>query len=239
MVKDDSKIKMKHYLDKMSFVYALFDKKSIRVSLDRLKNEESIDQELIYFKDGSKETKGIFVFGFSFFLKELENQEFKKMLGQNSLNFKIYKAYADLKLICDLKKDKKNNCGNVHVNDILGKVSWEEDNSINKPKILRRILLLSYYLGWDLQKYEESFDNDYHIKIEDYSFFNKLKQRFNLSILLPIFDDVDSFMFVNSKGDLNFVFKDRDSFTKEDVEKIVLKKFGKEFKIKDILCCEN
>jgi hypothetical protein len=239
MVKDDSKSKVNHYLNKLSFVYGLFGKKNLSVSLDRLKNEESTEQELIYFKNGGYETKGIFVFGFSFFLKELENQEFKKMLGQNSLNFKIYKAYSDLKIVCDLKKDKKNSCSNVHVNDILEKISFGNGKSVDRAKVLRRILLLSYYLDWNLVKDEESFDNDYHIQIQNFGFLNKMKQRFNLDIFLPIMEDDSSIMFVNSKGDLNFVFIDRGSFTRDDVEKIVLKKFKKEFKIGEIFCCEN
>jgi hypothetical protein len=230
MEKKDAKSNVKHYLGKLNEVHNLFNSNELSISYDQLSTKDEVEQELLYFKEDGKEKKGIFVFSFPYYIKELEDQEFKKMLGQNSLNFKIMNTYDLLKK----ESSKKKNSKGVRVNEILSRVSWKDDKLKNNPKILRRVLTLSYYLGWDLKKDKDSFDSDFFIDIKDSSYFNKQKQRFNLDVAIPINETSEYILFINLKGDLNFVFKNKCIFTKQDVENITIKSLKDTFKIKTI-----
>ncbi len=230
MEKKDAKSNIKHYLDKLNEVHSLFDSKQLNIGYDRLSNKKDVEHELLYFKQQDKEKKGIFVFSFPYYLKELEDQEFKGMLGQNSLNFKIYNAYNKLKAACECKKE----CQGVRVNDILAQISWGDNKSVNNPKILRRILSLSYYLGWDLKKDKDSFDPDFFLEIENSNFLTKPKQRFNLDVSIPIKETKNYILYINIKADIIFVFKNKDKFNKQDIEKDVIKALKDTFKIQNI-----
>ena len=89
---------------------SLFGAKELILSYDRLVgNRKKADYELLYFKLEDQEESGLFIFGYEFFLDDLKEQEFKKTIGHNSLNFKIYNAYHKLK-----KKQRK-----VKISDIF------------------------------------------------------------------------------------------------------------------------
>lgn len=228
MVKESKEL-IKHYKDKLDFVYGLFGRKSLQIGYDNLVNSEVVSQEILYFKDKLGEKKGIFVFSFPFFIRELEDDDFKKMLGYNSLNFKINQAYIDLKNACS----KKKGCKGVLVNDILNKVCVTGNNVTGRPKVLRRILTLSYYLGWNLIKSSDSIDTDYYVEIPD-DFLRKQKQRFNLDIALLLNETEEFLLFVNMKGDLSLVLKQRVEFSKEYVEGSVLPYLKGRFEIGSI-----
>lgn len=202
----------------------LFGRENLKISYDRLKKEKKVDQELIYFIDDvDMEDKGIFVFGHSFYNKELEEQEFKRLVGQNSINFKIYTAYHKLK-----KKNKK-----VKISDILNQIQDERKDSYVVHKYLNRILTLAYYLNWDLKKDKKDLEGDSFIEIPD-RYFVRLKQRFNFDLLVPVYENDSLFMFVNNRGKLNLVFKDLEEFSKRDIDKLVIPTLKRVFAIENI-----
>lgn len=210
------------YESKIQRVKALYSLDSLKIVLDRLNQKQEVGQDLIYFNDGH-EFPGVFVFGSFFYASELGEQEFKKVLGNNSLNFKILSAYKKLS-----KTQKK-----IKISDILNQIHNEKKDSLQVHGVLRRILTLSYYLNWDIQKDNSDFEGDSFIQIPDL-FMVKLKQRFNFDILSAIFEDENLFFFMNSRGKLNIVFKNKDTFSKNDIEKFVIPVLKKVFGIKKI-----
>lgn len=210
-------------LQKFDLLKGLFAKEELVISYDTLSKEQKIDQELLYFKLKDKEIKGMFVFGFDFFVKELKEQEFKKMISQSSNNFKIYHAYNSIK-----KTQKK-----VKVSDILNKLTNERKDSLVVHKYLNKILSLAYYMNFKLEKAQGDIENDYYIEIPK-NYLVKLKQRFNLDVIVSIYEDDNAFLFLNAKGVLNFVFKEKNNFEKNDIEKILLPILKKTFSIKEI-----
>jgi hypothetical protein len=212
-----------HYANKLNCISNLYDKKELKISFDRLSHEIKVDYELLYFANSVKEEKkGIFVFSYEFFLKELKDQEIKKILSHNYLNFRIHTAYYNL-----IDGDKY-----VRMNDIINYLA-KEDSSISRQEVLKRIFSLVYYHNWPLKKDENAIDPDYFIQIPP-KFKNKLKQRFNLDILLKIKDNKNVLFFVNIKGDLILALKNYSYFTKDDLKKITDKYMKKEFGIKKI-----
>jgi len=210
-------------LQKFDLLKSLFGKEELAISYDILSKEAKTEQELLYFKLKDKEIKGLFVFGFDFFVKELKEQEFKKTISQNATNFKIYNAYSIIK-----KTQKK-----VKISDILNKLTNERKDSLVVDKYLKKILSLAYYMNFKLEKAEADIENDYYIEIPK-SYLVKLKQRFNLDVIHSIYEDENAFVFLNAKGVLNFVFKKKDSFENSDIEKTLFPILKKIFSIKDI-----
>ncbi len=229
MADKDLKKSIVHYKNKFDFLGNLFGKKGLEVSFDVLNNNKSTDYELLYFNlKGDDERKGIFVFSYPFYIKELKDLEFKRLIGNNYLNFKIHNAY--------LKLCKKSKDGFVSINKIIDLVVDSDickaDSLSFKNKILKRILTLAYYHNWDLKKDNKSLDTDYFVVIPDN--FKKVKKRFDLSVLVMIGEDEDCIFYVNNKGDLIFVLKNCDKFAKKDVEAEVFSALKKHFKIGDI-----
>lgn len=219
----DFKNYMKRFEERLILINNLFDKKELCLSFDKLKSENKVDHEILYFKHNGDEDTGIFIFGFKFFLQENKEQEFKKILGQNTLNFKIYKAYKDLK-----KSQNK-----IKVTDILNHIQNERKDSLDLHKYLRRILTLAYYFNWDLVKDKKDLEGDQFIQIPD-KFLIKVTQRFNFDIAAAIYENDDLMMFMNSRGKMNVVLKDLDCFTKSDIEKLLIPTLKKVFQIKKI-----
>lgn len=215
--------KINHYSNKLNFIAELSKISKLKIIYDRLNSEESVDQELLYFKINGEEKKGIFLFSYKYFIKELNDHEFKRILGRkNMLNIIIFNAYKLL---------EKN--GFAKISDILNYINknFNEFNYVSKNNVLNRILTLAYYHNWDLRKTEDEIDSDFFISIPDN--FSKLKQRFNLENFSTIVDNSKYFFFLNGKGDLCFIFKDKDKFNKVDVEK-ALELISKELDIKSI-----
>ena len=53
-------------------------------------------------------------------------------------------------------------------------------------------------------------------------------------MVTSIYEDDKSFMFLNTRGKLNLVLKDYDSFSRKEIEKLIPKTLKKVFKIKKI-----
>ncbi len=209
----------------MGEIVDLFNKKELTISFDRLNNKNEVNHELLYFKDSDKpEIKGSFVFGFGFFVNELQEQEFKKLITQNSLNFKIFHAYKQLR-----KRQKK-----VKISEIAHKIQDKRKDSMEINSLLSRILSLAYYLNWNLEKAKKDLEGDYYVEIPD-KFLVKLKQRFNFEIIASIYENSKIFIFINPRGKLNVIFKEKDLFTKHDVEKMVVPILKKVFSIKKVI----
>jgi len=212
------------YCDRINMINSLFGVKKLSLSYDRLVgNVESVDFDLLYFKLDDLEFSGMFVFGYEFFLSDLSEQEFKRTLGHNTLNFKIFNAYHKLK-----KKFRK-----VKISDILNKIQDEKKDSGKINIILRRILILAYYLNWEIVKDKKDIEGDSFIKISE-KYLSKLKQRFDFTVVTSIYEDEKLFVFLNTRGKLNMVLKDYDSFSRVEIEKLVPKVLKKVFKIKKI-----
>lgn len=216
------------YEEKIQRINSLFGKENIGVIYDKLEHDNQVDKDLIYFNDGNKEFPGLFIFGAEFYADEMAEQEFKKVLGHNSLNFKILSAYKKV-----FQKNVQNGKNQVKVSDILNEIQDEKKDSLQVHVILRRILTLAYYLNWDLKKDENDFEGDNLIEVPD-RFMVKLKQRFNFDMLSAIYENEDLFFFINSRGKLNLVFKVKDTFSKKDVEKHVFPVLKKVFNIGSI-----
>jgi hypothetical protein len=214
---------IKHYIGKLGSIDDLYECKELRIGYDILAKSKSADHELLYFLNGAKEIKGIFVFGYDFFLKELKDRELKKVLGYNFLNFVIHSAYMRL------AKDKM---GKVKVNDIVNYVQRGE-SSVSRHAVLKRILTLAYYHGWDLEKVD-GIDSDYSVVIPQ-NFRKRLKQRFNVDVYMSLADEPDFWFFVNLKGDLVLVFKNKSEFSRKDVEKVVADCVCKEFGVEQVV----
>ena len=66
-------------------------------------------------------------------------------------------------------------------------------------------------------------------------FLVKVKQRFNFDMITSVYEDENVFIFLNTRGKLNSVFKEIDQFTKKDVEKYVIPALKNAFGIKKII----
>ena len=223
----------KEYLEKLKnrtiFIENLFDASEISISFDRLKSEKLVDQDLLYFNLGDNERAGVFVFGFDFFVKELSEQEFKRRLGPNSSNFKIYKAYKDL-----VKSGNKK----IKVSDLLNKIQDRRKDSKDVHDLLKNILTLAYYFEWDLEKDKKDLEGDYFIKIPE-RFLLKVKQRYNFDVLCAVYENSEIFVFVNGRGKLNLVFKDLCEFGRKDLNKVLTPMLKKVFGLKKVIYEES
>ncbi len=209
---------------RVSMINDLFDCKKLDVSCDILSSEVKTDYDLLYFSsDKFDEDVGLFIFGSKFFSEDLSEQEFKSNLTLNSLNFKILRAYKQLKE----KQDK------VKITDILNQIQDKRKDSSQLHRLLRRILTLSYYLNWELKKDKKDIEGDSFIEIPD-RFLFKLKQRFNFDNLSSVYENKDLFIFLNARGKLNLVFKNKDEFSKEDLIKYVIPTLRKIFSLKSV-----
>ncbi len=214
---------VKKFEKRLKLVSDLYNKKELNIGFDILNKKKKTGDEILYFKDGKEEFTGLFVFGFQFFLNEIGEQEFKKHLGQNSINFKIFRAYKSLK-----KKQKK-----VKVSDILNQIQNKRKDSLELHNFLKRILTLAYYFNWDIEKDKSDLEGDSFIKIPD-KFLISVTQRFNFDFIGAIYEDENLFLFLNVRGKLNLVFKDLDCFVKSDIKKLVIPVLKKVFKIKKV-----
>lgn len=202
----------------------IFEKKEIVVSFDRFRKKERVDHELVYFRDGTKESSGFFVFGFSFFVKELEEQNFKRKLDNNSEVFKIYNAY---------KKAKKKNKV-VSISDIVNFLHDKKKDSTEVNETISKILSLAYYLNWNIEKNKKDIEQDYIVEIPN-RFLVRLKQRYNFDLISPVYENEDFFIFLNARCKLNVIFKDRDLFSKADVKRLVFPALRKTFELSRII----
>lgn len=227
--------KINHYLNKIQNIKDLYTKKVLEISFDSLKNSNSCENEILYFNCQNNETKGIFVFSYKSFLKELKDKEIKRYLGQNYLNIRIYNTY--LKLKYQLKQNQKKLNKKVKINDIIYEIlNQDTENKLYANKILQRILLLAYYHNWPLINNKDSIDTDYFIEIPNE--FTKIKQRFNLDFYINLLDDKDFLVFINKKSDLIFVFKNENKLTKQLIQKQLFEYLKLEFGIEKIQICK-
>lgn len=201
----------------------LYKEKKLTLSYDSLSKKAKTDHEILYKSEKSRDASVLFLFSFSFFEQELEEQEFKRLISQNHLNFKIHAAYQKLK-----KTQKK-----VKVSDLLHEMHKKSKDSLEVNDSLNRILSLAYYLNWNLEKDSKDVEQDYYIEIPN-TFLLRLKQRYNFDVIAPVYENDEFFVFLNARGKLNLVFKTRDSFTKKEVEKLVLPFFKKVFDTEEI-----
>ncbi len=211
------------YYNRVELIKNLFDKKKLEISYDNLSTNEKTDIEMLYIKTLKGEVPGIFVFGYNFFVEEMEEQEFKKIMSSNALNMKIYRAY-------DFLGGRKKK---IKISDIINNIKNGKKDSLEIHKILRRILILSYYLNWDLEKDVKDIEGDSFVKIST-PYLVKLKQRYNFDVLTSVIENDEVMVFINSKGKLNAVFKKLNEFTKDDVENILFPTLSKVFNISNI-----
>ncbi len=203
----------------------IFQKGELKLSFDKLEIEKLVDHDVLYYNCGNSEGELLFIFGFDFFEKELEDQEFKKLTSQNSLNFKVLKAYHNV----SKKQDK------IMISDILNEIQDKEKDSLQLHQFLKKILTQAYYMGWKLEKENCGIDSiDYSIKIPK-NFLVKVKQRFNFDIIEHIYEDDNLFVFLNAKSKLMLIFKDKDNFSKKDVLINVIPTLNKIFGIDEII----
>ena len=201
----------------------IFSKDEISISFDKLNNEKSVDSEVLYINQNKFESELLFVFGYDFFISGLEEQKFKKDITQNPLNFRIYRAYLEI------KKTKKQ----VKISDILNKLENNSKDSLEIDRILKKLLTLAYYMGWEIKNDKNSIESDFIIDIPNTWLF-RVKQRFNFDIVSAIYEDENIFMFFNSKNKLITIFKQLNKFQKSDIEINVFKVLKKIFEIKKI-----
>lgn len=205
--------------NRLNFIQELNEAKQLTFTYDSLKKKSSVDHELLYITlPNGTERSGIFVFGSTFYIEDSSEQEFKSKLSLNSLNFKIMRAYKKLK-----KQQKK-----VKISDILHEIQDKKKDSGEVHVILRRILTLAYYLNWPMKKDKDDIEGDSFIEIPD-RFLLRLKQRFNFDVMCSVYENDVLFLFLNSRGKLNLVFKDKDVFTRRDIEGIIPNLMNKVF----------
>jgi len=228
---------LKSFIDKsinrIKEIERLFNLENLNISYDKLKNGTKTDFEIIYYNNknnkNTNEGELIFIFGFNYFLKELGEQEFKKKLNQDYLDFLIYRAYFDLKKQKTENKEKTK----IKISEILNKIQNKEKDSLELHKILEKIFTQAYYLDWKIEPDQNAVEKDYFIEIPN-TFLIKLKQRFNLDIIEHIYENENIFLFLNAKNKLILVFKQLDQFTKKDLEKYTFETIKKLFNIKKI-----
>jgi hypothetical protein len=210
---------------KISLIHSLYGAEKVNLYCDSLKQKrKKTEYEMVHISvDGSEQEAGLFVFGSSFFISDLSEQEFKKKLSLNSLNLKIFRAYKELS-----EQQKK-----VKISEILTHLQDKEKDSAQVDCILRRILTLAYYFDWEITKDPKDLEGDKFIVIPD-KFLYRLRQRFNFDNLSSIFENKDAFMFLNGRGTLNLVFKSKETFTREEIVSIVLPILRKVFHLKQI-----
>jgi hypothetical protein len=208
----------------MSIIDSLFSLEKLVISYDILgKKVKETRRELLYFHLNNLEESGIFIFGFDFFVSELSEQDFKKHLSSNPLTYKIYNAYHIL-----LKKQKK-----VKITEIINIIQDDSKDSQKVDEILSRILTLGYYFNWEMEKDPKDLEGDSFVKLPDKYLF-KVKQRFNFDVMTSVYENSDLFIFLNSRGKLNVIFKGLDTFTQNDVESLVIPSIKKVFGIKSV-----
>ena len=86
--------KLKEFLislnQRISLILEFYSSESITLSYDNLKKSSYCDYEVLYTTDSNgDEQPCFFIYGSKFFVEDLSEQEFKKYLSMNSLNFKI------------------------------------------------------------------------------------------------------------------------------------------------------
>jgi len=200
------------HLSRLQALEKFFETENLTYQLDTLEENSRVNQELLTLSSSKgKENFPIFIFGFEFFNKDLEEQEFKRGIGYDYLSFRILRTYKDI----------KENKERVKVSDILRCLHDEEKDSTTINVYLQKIFSLAYYLDWDLEKDSNDIEKDYFIDIPD-KFLLKPKQRFNYDITSKVYEDSNLFVFLNSKGKLNLVFKQLDDFTKEEIKNFVI-----------------
>ncbi len=204
----------------------IFSLDELSVICDKLREEELVDHDVLYYKNNIGEHELLFMFGYNFFVKELEDQEFKKQINQNHLYFIIIKAYNQVK-----KKLKKNE--RIRVSDVLNQIQDKEKDSLELDIYIQKIFSLAYYLGWEIQKDCNNIESDYFINIPPSSLI-KIKQRFNLDIIKEVYEDDNLFIFINGKGKLILVFKEKDKFSKRDVHNLVFNPLKKIFNLEEV-----
>lgn len=209
--------------EKIHFLKDLYSKPELTLSYDNLVKKEQVDYELLYIDSDSSEEKGLFVFGFNHFTSELSEEEFKDNITFESINFKIYQAYWSL----------KKNQNKVKVSEILSFIQDRRKDSSQVDDILKRVLSLAYYFNWKLEQDSEDIESDYLITIPE-SFLIRLKKRFDLTMLHSIYEDGELFMYLNSKGRINVVFKYLNTFSKKDIQDLLLPAVKKAFELEDV-----
>lgn len=215
---------IKKIQEKIKFLDNLFNCNNLQINFDSLNSSNLVENEILYFKsDNLKEFEGLFIFGFNLFLKDLKEQEFKEILGLNSLNLKIHRAYRFL-----IKKQKE-----VNVSDIINLVQNKEKDSLDVNEVIGRILSLAYYLNWDLEKNKKDIEGDFKIKMPNI-YSAKLKNRFNFNLTYSVYENDDLFIFLNAKSKLYCVFKELDKFSKKDIQKFIEPILIEIFKIKNV-----
>jgi hypothetical protein len=207
-------------IDKANNILNLYKLNEINIIFDKLNTEKETDQEVLYYKNGT-EKELMFLFGFDFFVKEIEDQQFKKLINEDALFFRIIDAYFKAK-----KKYKK-----VKISDILNEIQNKEKDSLELHKYLEKILTQSYYLGWSLERDKKDFEEDFFIEIPD-RYMLKMKQRFNFEILEKIYEDANIFVFLNSKTKICCIFKHKNKFNIENIKKEVFPFIENNFKLK-------
>ncbi|MFW5704521.1 MAG: hypothetical protein ACOCXG_01640 [Nanoarchaeota archaeon] len=213
------------YENRIKKIKDMFEKKKVKLCFDTLNKKPKTDHEQIFCNcGGKKEDLNFYIFGFDFYLKELKEQEFKRILGTNPLNLKIYHAYNQLK-----KKQKK-----VKVTEILNYMQDENKDSLEVHKILRRILTLSYYFDWTLTKDKKDIEGDSYIEIPPF-YLVKLKQRYDFDPVAYVYENEELFVFVNKRGKLNIILKNKNEFDRPDIETFVAPVMQKVFNIKEVL----
>ncbi|MFW6286271.1 MAG: hypothetical protein ACOC16_04080 [Nanoarchaeota archaeon] len=228
MTKKTSQLKINHYMQKLNTISKLYNQNELLISFDRLKNNKEVDYELLYFTNKEKtEEKGLFIFSYKAFIEELKNQESKKILSQNFLNFRIYTTYEKL-----YQKSKI-----VKVSEIL-EILNKNDPNLSKNRILNRLFTLAYYHNWNFKKDENCIDPDYFIEIPN-NFTKRPSQRFNMDIFLEIKNTKKILFFINLKQDLILVLKEYQNFSKDTLKQIVQKQLKDEFNIKKIIYKDN
>jgi hypothetical protein len=215
---------MQRYLSRIQLLCELFGTEELTLHYDRLSAQDEVDHEQLYLTDGKEERIGAFIFGFQFFLAEQGEQEFKRLLGLNSLNFRILHAYKQLK-----QHQRK-----VKVTDIVNHLQNRQKDSGEVHQLIQRILTLAYYLNWRLERDKKDLEGDYIITIND-RFLQQLTMRYNFDVLASVYENETFFCFVNARGKLNVVFKEKESFTKDDIETMVLPKLEDIFGIERIV----
>lgn len=202
---------VKKVQSRLLFIEGLQKNKHLTISYDSLEKSTTTDSEMLYItlEDGS-EHSGMFVFGSQFYIDDLNEQEFKDKLSLDSLNFKILRAHKRLS-----KKSKQ-----VKISDILQEIQDKKKDSSELHIILRRILTLAYYLNWEIERDTQDIEGDSFITIPD-RYLLRLKQRFSFEMMCGIYENDEVFLFLNTRGKLNMVFKDKDQFSRRDIERVV------------------
>jgi hypothetical protein len=211
--------------EKADNILNLYNSDEIIINLDKLSKEVETDHDVIYYKSekSNEEKEFIFVFGYEFFIKELEDQEFKKLINEDAKFFKIMDAYFKA----------KSKFGKVKVSDILNEIQDKEKDSLELHKYLEKILTQAYYLGWPLRRDQKDFEEDFFIEIPN-RYLLKMKQRFNFDIIEKVYENEELFIFLNAKTKLYLILKNKNYFTQNDIIEKVIPAIKEKFQINEI-----